>query len=67
MLATLATYTEPGLIMALDTHCINTREHQKLLPKLAVARRGGNDRETLEAETLLLFVCLGFFPQSWHL
>lgn len=61
MLASLASYSKPGLIMALDTHCLNTIEHQKPLPKLAVARREGNDRETQEAETL------GFFSQSWHL
>lgn len=48
MLATLASYAKPGLIMALDTHCLNTIQHQKQLPKLVVARRDRNDRETQE-------------------
>lgn len=48
MLATLASYAKLGLIMALDTHCLNTIQHQKPLPKLAVARRERNDRETQE-------------------
>lgn len=33
MFATPASYTKPGLIMALDTHCLNTTQHQKPLPK----------------------------------
>lgn len=33
VLATLTSYTKPGLIMALDTHCLNTIQHQKPLPK----------------------------------
>lgn len=51
MLATLASYVKPGLIMALYTHCLNTTQHQKPLPKLAVARRERNDRETQERNT----------------
>jgi len=48
MLATPASYVKPGLIMALDTRCLNTIQHQKPLPKPAVARRERNDRETQE-------------------
>ena len=51
MLATLASYAKPGLIMALDTHCLNTIQHQKPLSKLAVARRERNNRETQEQNT----------------
>lgn len=61
MLAALAPYTEPGLTMALQTHCLNTIEHQKPLPKLAVARREGNDRETQKAETLGVFHRAGIY------
>lgn len=66
MLATLASYSKPGLIMALDTHCPNTVEHQKPLPKLAVARREGNDRETQEAETLVFFFTELAFMRHYH-